>query len=64
MITRHTILPTHDWSWRKGLWPAYLRWLKSTDWPILVGPWHGEVGFEVLYWIPFLERVKKVFGGS
>jgi hypothetical protein len=23
--------------------------------PIVVGPWTGEVGFEVLYWIPFLE---------
>jgi hypothetical protein len=25
------------------------------DGPIIVGPWTGEVGFEVLYWIPFLE---------
>lgn len=24
--------------------------------PLLVGPWYGEVGFEVLYWIPFLRR--------
>ena len=23
--------------------------------PIVVGPWTGEVGFELLYWIPFLE---------
>ena len=23
--------------------------------PILVGPWTGEVGFELLYWIPFVE---------
>ncbi len=22
--------------------------------PILVGPWLGEVGFELLYWVPFL----------
>ncbi|MEA2348588.1 MAG: hypothetical protein QOG62_2375 [Thermoleophilaceae bacterium] len=22
--------------------------------PILLGPWRGEVGFELLYWIPFL----------
>ena len=22
--------------------------------PILVGPWSGEVGFELLYWIPFV----------
>ena len=25
--------------------------------PILIGPWTGEVGFELLYWIPFLEWV-------
>src|SRR5687767_6451751 len=25
--------------------------------PIVVGPWTGEVGFEVLYWIPFLRWV-------
>ena len=23
--------------------------------PILVGPWRSEVGFEVLYWLPYLE---------
>lgn len=23
--------------------------------PIIVGPWLGEVGFELLYWLPFLE---------
>ena len=25
------------------------------DGPIVVGPWTGEVGFELLYWIPFVE---------
>jgi hypothetical protein len=29
------------------------------DGPILVGPWLSEVGFEVLYWIPFLRWVRK-----
>lgn len=28
--------------------------LHRTDAPLLVGPWVGEVGFELLYWIPFL----------
>lgn len=59
MNVRHTILPTHRLSWRKPAWPAYIQLLKRTDWPILVGPWHGEVGFEVLYWIPFLEQLKQ-----
>ena len=26
--------------------------------PIVVGPWLGEVGFELLYWIPFLNWVR------
>jgi len=26
--------------------------------PIIVGPWLSELGFEVLYWIPFLQWVK------
>ena len=28
--------------------------LAAGNQPILVGPWLGEVGFELLYWIPFL----------
>jgi len=28
--------------------------LAASTRPIVVGPWRGEVGFEVLYWIPFL----------
>jgi hypothetical protein len=27
--------------------------------PIVVGPWTGELGFELLYWIPFLEWVRR-----
>src|SRR5688572_32395714 len=23
--------------------------------PVFIGPWTGEVGFELLYWIPFVE---------
>ena len=35
----------------------------SSGWPaarrhIVVGPWLSEVGFELLYWIPFLNWVK------
>ena len=29
--------------------------------PIVVGPWTGEVGFELLYWIPFLQWVRQTF---
>ncbi len=31
-----------------------LRRLAKTSQPVLVGPWSGEVGFELLYWIPFV----------
>ena len=31
-----------------------LRRLRESDSPIVVGPWISEVGFEMLYWIPFL----------
>jgi hypothetical protein len=26
--------------------------------PLLIGPWTGEVGFELLYWIPFIEWLR------
>ena len=31
-----------------------LQRLQTTDKPLMIGPWVGEVGFELLYWIPFL----------
>jgi hypothetical protein len=34
---------------------ARLMRLARTKLPIIVGPWTGEVGFELLYWIPFLQ---------
>jgi hypothetical protein len=43
----------------------YLRWrlfaerLARSKAPILLGPWRSEVGFEVLYWIPFLNAFRK-----
>lgn len=33
---------------------AFVARLKADDKPIMVGPWRSEVGFEVLYFIPFL----------
>lgn len=44
---------------RRFLWPAYKELLRRTDLQILAGPWRGEVGFEALYWIPFLKRLLK-----
>ena len=31
-----------------------LRALAAGDRPIIAGPWLGEVGFELLYWVPFV----------
>ena len=31
--------------------------IEAADGRVIVGPWLGEVGFEVLYWIPFLRRL-------
>ncbi|MGE0391968.1 MAG: hypothetical protein AB7P67_00210 [Vicinamibacterales bacterium] len=33
---------------------ARLDRLARGDGPVLVGPWAGEVGFELIYWIPFV----------
>ena len=29
--------------------------------PIIVGPWLSEVGYEVLYWVPFLRWVMAAY---
>lgn len=50
--------PQIPWSARPWLLPAYRQLLRQSDRPILVGPFRGEVGFEALYWIPWLERLR------
>jgi hypothetical protein len=35
--------------------------LGKSERPILIGPWISEVGFEVLYWIPFLNWALREF---
>lgn len=37
---------------------AHLVTLSRSTHPIVVGPWLSEVGFELLYWIPFLNWVQ------
>jgi hypothetical protein len=39
-----------------------LEGIASSTRPILIGPWTGEVGFELLYWIPFIEWARTHFG--
>lgn len=50
--------PDTPYPFRRYLWPLKRQELLKTDLPILVGPFRTEVGFEALYWLPFLERLK------
>jgi hypothetical protein len=36
--------------------------LRRDDRPIIVGPWTGEVGFELLYWVPFVRWTVARYG--
>ncbi len=29
------------------------------DGPVVVGPWLSELGFELLYWIPFVTAIRR-----
>jgi hypothetical protein len=39
---------------------AELRRLAAADVPVIAGPWYAEVGYELLYWIPFLRWALEV----
>lgn len=39
-------------------WTLYAKYLSLSKAPILVGPWRSEVGFEVLYWVPFIQAFR------
>ena len=41
---------------------AFLTYLSKSTLPILVGPWRSEVGFETLYWLPWLQRFRQQYG--
>lgn len=49
----------HRLSWQARLLVKLAR-MAADRRPIVAGPWHGEVGFEILYWIPFLTRIRDV----
>lgn len=44
-------------TWREAAWPAFKRLLQRSSAPVLVGPFRGEVGFEALYWVPFVRAL-------
>ena len=43
---------------RPSLWPLYQSIIGRSNLPILVGPWRSEIGFESLYWLPFLNKLR------
>jgi hypothetical protein len=45
-------------------WRLFARHLAASRRPILIGPWRSEVGFELLYWIPFLHSLRERYGIS
>lgn len=46
---------------RARLTRGYLRYVSRGTKPILLGPWRSEVGFESLYWLPFLRWFVKSY---
>lgn len=42
-------------------WRLFAQYLAKSKHPIVCGPWRSEVGFELLYWMPFLERFRKTY---
>lgn len=43
----------------RSRWAIWSRRLAYSSRPILLGPWRSEVGFELLYWIPFLTAFRE-----
>jgi hypothetical protein len=50
---------THGHEWRVE---REIGRIVSGKGPILVGPWLSEVGYEVLYWVPFVRWVQSHYG--
>lgn len=52
ILKRSRVTDTQYAEQQRVLWR--LERIARSDRPLFVGPWTGEVGFELLYWIPFL----------
>lgn len=40
----------------------FMRHLAASRRPIVVGPHHRELGFEILYWLPFVQQLRADYG--
>ncbi len=57
-LSKDQLLPVEGDSILTALAPGILRLgeeMQRDDRPIVVGPWLSELGFEILYWIPFVK---------
>jgi hypothetical protein len=54
---------SEQWPIVRGQWEGEreLERIAIGDSPIIVGPWLSEVGYEVLYWVPFLRWVMAAY---
>ena len=50
--------PWREWLFQERL-RSYLDRLARSSKPIVIGPWRSEVGFEVLYWLPWLAWLRE-----
>ena len=52
-----------QWGWQRTEWAieAEIERIVGRGRPLVVGPWISEVGYETLYWLPFLRWVQAAF---
>jgi hypothetical protein len=62
-ISRRKALLEKQWGYFRTEWQIEreLETIIARGRPLVVGPWISEVGFEALYWIPFLHWVQTAF---
>jgi hypothetical protein len=70
-VPRRAERQAHVWNDARKRWRTYgVEWAIEREiarvargtGPIIVGPWLSEVGYEVLYWIPFVRWVQSHYG--
>ena len=62
-VLRHRTELREQLQWSRAAWAVEreIDDIVNSESTIVVGPWLSEVGFETLYWVPFLRWVKAAF---
>src|SRR5215471_21240781 len=62
-VLRHRSELREQLRWSREAWQIEreIENLVASGRPLVAGPWLSEVGYEALYWIPFLRWVKAAF---